>query len=60
MARKLKFKKELSTSKGYITKCTNTHTESLDVDLYYLHDKDDNFIDKDINFNTLKDKLVKL
>lgn len=54
------FKVMLKTKKGVITRNSNIHNESNSVDIYYLHNFKKEFINKDINFNTLKDQLITL
>lgn len=50
--------KRITTAKnGYIEKHTDNRFNSIAVDMYYLFDKDKQFVDKSINYNDLHKQL---
>lgn len=52
MAR-IKVKRITTAKNGYIEKHIDNRFNSIAVDMYYLFDKDNQFIEKSVNYNDL-------
>lgn len=53
-----KIKREATAKNGYIEKHIDNRFNSIVVDMYYLFDLDNQFIDKSINYNDLHKQLI--
>jgi hypothetical protein len=53
-----KVKRVITAKNGYIEKHTDNRFNSIAVEMYYLFDLDNQFVDKSINYNDLHKQLT--